>query len=77
LKVTLYSSRECGLCGEAHGLLRQFQRKIRFEIEVVDIESDPALYDRYRDRVPVVAVDGKEVAEAPIDGRRLQAALSA
>lgn len=74
--VTLYSQADCGLCVEAEGELRKLQREIRFSLEVVDIESDKELFDRYWDRVPVVAVDGKEVAGAPIDARRLRAAIA-
>jgi glutaredoxin len=65
LIVTLYSQTDCGLCAEAAGMLRKLQREIRFSLEVVDIESDKGLFDRYWDRVPVVAVDGKEVAARP------------
>lgn len=74
--VTLYSQAQCGLCAEAEGVLRRLQREIRFSLEVVDIESDKGLFDRYWDRVPVVAVDGKEVAGAPIDARRLRAVIA-
>ena len=74
--VTLYSQADCGLCAEAEGELRKLQREIRFSLEVVDIESDKEFFDRYWDRVPVVAVDGKEVAGAPIDARRLRAAIA-
>ncbi len=74
--MTLYSQANCGLCAEAEGVLRKLQREIRFSLEVVDIESDKGLSDRYWDRVPVVAVDGKEVAGAPIDARRLRTAIA-
>ena len=75
--MTLFTKGECGLCEEAEELLRRLQKRIRFQLEIVDIQEDMAIYDRYRDRVPVVAVDGREVAAAPIDGRRLEAAVSA
>jgi len=76
LKVTLYSKSDCGLCDAAEEVLRQLQREIRFSIEVVDIEADKSLYDRYWDRVPVVAVEGREVASAPLDIQALRSALA-
>ena len=76
MKVTLFTKAECGLCDEAGEVLRKLQQEIRFTLEVVDIESDKVLYDRYWDRVPVVAVEGEEVAGAPLDARRLRAALA-
>lgn len=76
MKVTLYSKSDCGLCDAAEEVLRQLQREIRFSIEVVDIETDKSLYDRYWDRVPVVAVEGKELASAPLDIQTLRSALA-
>lgn len=56
-------------------MLRRINGKIRFELELVDIEVDPSAYARYWDRVPVVGVNGEEVAAAPLDEKRLALAL--
>ncbi|HEU4760638.1 MAG TPA: glutaredoxin family protein, partial [Dehalococcoidia bacterium] len=77
LRVTLFTQEDCGLCREAEALLRRLRRRIPFELEVVDIESDETLLRRYWDRVPVVAVDGGEVAAAPLEERHLGSLLSA
>ena len=76
MTVTLFTRPECGLCREAEEALRRLQKKIDFELSLVNIDSDQELHDRYFDRVPVVVVDGKEVA-APLDEPRLRALLSA
>jgi len=76
LKVTLYTREDCGLCEEAEAILRRLQQSIRFEIEVVYIEDDSALFRRYHDRVPVVVMDDDEVASAPLEEARLLAVLS-
>lgn len=49
----------------------------RAHVELVDVDRDPALGSRYGVRVPVVAVDGQEVAELQLDPARLRAALDA
>ena len=49
----------------------------RAEVVHVDVDADPALVDRYGVRVPVVAVDGVEVAEAVVDPATLADALHA
>lgn len=74
--MTLYTKTECGLCEEADEMLRRLQRDIRFDLEYVDIETDSLAYGRYWDRIPVVAVEGREVAAAPIDEDRLRAFLA-
>jgi glutaredoxin len=77
LKVTLYTKEGCGLCDEAEDFLRSMQKVIQFELDVVYIEEEPAFHGRLGDRVPVIHVDGREVASAPIDEAALRAALSA
>ncbi len=76
MKVTVFTKDGCGLCRDAEEMVLRLQKKIRFEVDFVDIDTDPVVYDRYRDRVPVVAVDGKEVAAAPLDEPRLKAILA-
>ncbi len=76
MRVTLFTAEDCGLCREAEQLLLRLQRRLGFELDVVDIGSDQSAFDRYWARVPVVAVDGKEVAAAPLDEQRLKAALA-
>jgi hypothetical protein len=41
-------------------VLAQVQAEIPFELEQVDITGDPELERRYRERIPVVLVDGEE-----------------
>jgi len=75
--VTLFTRPECGLCREAEETLRRLQQEIAFDLSLVNIDSDQELYNRYWDRVPVLVVNGKEVAAVPPDERRLRALLSA
>jgi len=75
MKVTLYTKSECGPCREAAAMLRRISGKIHFELELVYIEVDSSAYANYRDRVPVVAVNGEEVAAAPLDEKRLASVL--
>lgn len=74
--VTVYSRRRCGLCREAEAVVAGVARR-RADVRVVDVDSDDALVARYTVRVPVVTVDGVEVAEYHVDPRGLRAALRA
>lgn len=58
-------------------MLRRLQQKIRFDMALVDISADDDLFRKYWDRVPVILADGREVAAAPVDEKRLAAALRA
>jgi glutaredoxin len=75
MKVTLFTKPDCGLCHEAEAMLRRMSGKIRFELELVDIDADSSAYTSYRDRIPVIAVNGEEVAAAPLDEKRLASLL--
>lgn len=75
--VTLYSRAGCHLCEEAEAVLVEARRSVSFELTVVDVDSDPALADRYGVRVPVVAVDGVERFEYEVRADELLALLGA
>lgn len=74
--VTLYRRPGCGLCDEAERLLARLAQRLRFTIECVDIEADATLHQRYLLEIPVIAVDGREVARAPLSGPVLEALLA-
>lgn len=59
LRVTVYTREQCSCCHKAIALLKPYQQRLRFAIEEVDIDADPALRERYNTEVPVVAVNGK------------------
>ena len=67
---------DCSLCSETEETLLRMQKLIRFEIELVYIEDDDELRERYGERVPVVVADGREVASAAVGEKALEAALS-
>ena len=75
MRVTLYTKADCGLCEEAASMLRRLRKQTRFELEYVNIEADAGANERYGSRIPVIAVDGEEVAAAPLDEKQLAAIL--
>jgi len=62
-RVVLYGREGCCLCDEARAALLSARRHHQFELEELDIESDPALLRRYLERIPVVTIDGVEAFE--------------
>jgi glutaredoxin len=74
--VTLYSKPGCHLCEDARLLLDELAPDLAVTIQEVDIETDPALFGRYRYRIPVLVVDGREIGEGRISERDVRAALA-
>ena len=57
--------------------LDELQAGVRLRIEEIDITSDAELFARYRYEIPVLLMDGREVARGRIDERELVIALTA
>jgi glutaredoxin len=73
-RVTVYTRRGCHLCEEAEQVVRALAGD-RHEVVLRDVDADPALLDAYTVRVPVVEVDGVEVAQYQVDPTALRTAL--
>jgi hypothetical protein len=60
--VVVYTRARCGLCRRAEALVAREVGRAG-TVTHVDVDTDPSLVQRYGVRVPVVVVDGAEVAE--------------
>ena len=75
MTVTLYSKPGCHLCEQVRELLVDLAVERSFTVEEVNIEGDASLFAAYRYDIPVVLVDGREIARGRIDERQLGEAL--
>ena len=57
--VEIYSKRGCCLCEEMKEVLLRVQQDIPFSIQEIDIESALALYEAYKERIPLVTINGQ------------------
>ena len=60
-QVTLYSKPGCHLCDEMKLEIARANCAEVFELEEVNIESDPELWTRYRFDIPVLLINGVEM----------------
>jgi glutaredoxin len=74
--VTLYSKPGCHLCEQVRELLADLAVERSFTIEEINIERDAHLFAAYRYAIPVLFLDGTEIARGRIDERQLCDALS-
>ena len=58
--VTLVHAEGCHLCESARRVIEGVRAEVPFELDEVDISGDEKLEARYRERIPVVLVDGDE-----------------
>ena len=73
--VTLYTKPDCSLCDDAREALERVRARRPFELHMVDITTDEQLDERYRERVPVIAVDGADRFDYHVDEPALERML--
>jgi hypothetical protein len=59
-RVELIGAEGCHLCESARRVIEGVRAGSPFELVETDISGDPELERRYRERIPVVVVDGVE-----------------
>ena len=74
-EVVLFSRPRCGLCDEARKVIVAVRERVAFDLREVDISGSDDLELEYGIRIPVVLVDGEEIAEIRLDPRDLETAL--
>jgi hypothetical protein len=57
-------------------VLERLAGELDFELLELDIESDDDLLRRLLERIPVIAVDGRELCELRVDEPALRASLA-
>ena len=71
-----YTKNGCPLCDEARDLLDYLGDEFSFTLQEIDITTDIALYERYKNTIPVVVVDSKFTVEGRIEEEELRSYLN-
>jgi glutaredoxin len=72
MKLTLYTRVGCSLCENMQVELEPYRVKLRFELDIVDIDADSRLIDQYGTRVPVLEAGGRPLCEYFLDPEALE-----
>jgi len=75
--VTLYTKPGCHLCDEVRDAIEQVREEFAFDVDVRDILMDLKDFERYKHDIPVVLLDGREIARHRMPADQLRAALLA
>lgn len=65
--IRYYSRKNCTLCEDGLRTIQIVQEDVPFQLEVVDIESDEKLHEKFMLMIPVVEMNGKIVQYGQID----------
>ena len=75
-QVTLFTKPGCHLCDGVRAVLERITTELDVPLEEVDISTDPELYARWGELIPVTLIDGKEHAHWRVSEDRLRRELS-
>ncbi len=74
-QITYYTKPNCPLCDESYPKVSRLAERYGLALTRVDIETDPELFDLHRYRIPVVELEGHELAWGRISERGLERKL--
>ena len=72
-QFTLYSNSYCHLCSEMHAAIMDYSEQYEFGLEVIDIEGEAELEEKYGEKIPVLEYLGNEVCHYYLDNDAFQA----
>jgi glutaredoxin len=76
MRITVIGKPDCHLCHDAREVVNRVCAELGLAWEEVSILGDPALYDEFWEKIPVVQVDGRTVDFWTVDEERLRLLLS-
>lgn len=78
MRLILYSKPGCHLCDDAKDKIERLRvRGYDLTVQERDITTNPELFDRYRNTIPVVELPDGRALEAPISEYKLEQAIRA
>lgn len=73
--ILLYAKAGCHLCDDTRAHLEDLAADYHLTFDEVDIRRDPAIFERYRYRIPVITVNGVERLEGRIEADDIRVLL--
>ena len=75
MEIVLYTREECPLCEEAKEVLDEVRKERHFEYREIDITTSPELARKYKNLIPVLAIDGEVAFVGRVDAKDLKILL--
>ncbi|HSE39557.1 MAG TPA: glutaredoxin family protein [Acidobacteriota bacterium] len=72
LRFKILSKPGCHLCDEAKEVIFINVNHLAAEIETINIEEDPVLFEQYRNDIPVVFLNDRKIFKHRVDVQKLK-----
>jgi glutaredoxin len=77
MHVTIYTKPGCHLCEAVEQVIERVRREVPFDLIKRNILDDPQDQETYGELIPVVLLEGREIARYRMTEAQLRAALQA
>ncbi|MCC6422839.1 MAG: glutaredoxin family protein [Phycisphaerales bacterium] len=74
-ELILYGKPGCHLCDVMKGVILEVAKSRTLNLRVVNILDDPQIHQLYRYEIPVLLVNGREIARHRVTAGQLESAL--
>ena len=58
--MEILTKQDCTLCDEAKKIVTKVLPDYSAKLVITDIESDSSLYEKFKERIPIIRINGKE-----------------
>ena len=58
--IEILTKNDCCLCDDIKEIVNRVLQDYPAKLLITDIESDPALYEKFRERIPILKINGVE-----------------
>jgi glutaredoxin-like protein DUF836 len=76
IRLRMYGKADCHLCDEMKAVVDRLGAQLPIELEVVSIETDLSLWERFWKDIPVLEADGEVLFRHRVTLPALQSALA-
>jgi glutaredoxin len=74
-QLLLYTRKDCCLCEEMKSTLSRVAGGVPFALEEIDVDTSPALQEKYGDEVPVLFINGRKAFKYRLTAKELEQRL--
>ncbi len=67
IEVLIYTKHGCHLCDEVKAQLRSLQQSYPFELREQNIVEDAEIYEKFKDDIPVIFINGRKAFKCGIN----------
>ena len=75
-KLLLYTKPDCHLCDEMKDVISVVKREVNFDFEEINIKQNELLYEKFKEKIPLLMMNGRLIAKYYIDKEKLLKIIS-